>query len=142
MEAQLAGQAGGGGEGEVFILPTLRINGAQYRGKLAVGEVLRALCAGFEAGNRPPACDRVVDDACMVGGKGQAECAARGDGKTACVPTFAGYNCTCGSGFISHKEADGSETCLDINECLSISQLDPQCTCERCACKNLYGTYE
>lgn len=143
MEEQLAAQRGGGKEGgEVFILPTLRINGAQYRGKLAVGEVLRAICAGFQKDNRPPACDRVVDDTCMMGGKGYTDCAARKDGKTQCVPTFSGYNCTCGSGFISHAEPDGSETCLDINECLSISQLDPNCTCARCACKNTYGGYE
>jgi len=143
MEDQIAAQAGGGEEGgEVFILPTLRINGAQYRGKLAVGEVLRALCAGFEVGNRPSGCERVVDDACMVGGEGYADCSGRSDGKTQCVATFSGYSCTCGSGFISHAEPDGSETCLDINECLSISQLDPNCTCARCACKNTYGGYE
>ena len=142
MEEQLASQAGGGSEGEVFILPTLRINGAQYRGKLAVGEVLRALCAGFVEGNRPSACDRAIDDACMVGAKGFTECAARKDGKTQCVATFTGYSCTCGTGFISHHEADGSETCLDINECLSLAHLDPKCTCDRCACKNTYGGYE
>ena len=145
MEEQLAAQAGteGDTEGEVFILPTLKINGAQYRGKLAVVEVLRALCAGFEVGNRPAACDKAVDDACMVGAKGYVECAARReDGKTQCIPTFAGYECTCGQGFISHKEDDGSESCLDINECLSISQLDPNCTCDRCACQNTFGGYE
>ena len=142
LEAQLAAQAGGGAEGEVFILPTLRINGAQYRGKLGVGEVLRAICAGFDEGNRPAACDRVVDDACMAGGKGAAECAARGDGKTQCVPTFAGFNCTCGHGFLPRRDPGGGESCLDINECLSVSQLDPNCTCDRCACKNTYGGYE
>ena len=89
MEEQLTAQAGDGQEGEVFILPTLRING-----------------------------------------------------KTQCLATFSGFSCTCGQGFISHKEADGSETCLDINECLSITQLDPKCTCERCGCKNTYGGYE
>jgi PA domain len=142
MEEQLTAQAGDGQEGEVFILPTLRINGAQYRGKLAVGEVLRALCAGFEEGNRPGACDRAIDDACMPGGKGFNECSANKDGKTQCIATFSGFSCTCGQGFISHKEDDGSESCLDINECLSITQLDPKCTCERCGCKNTYGGYE
>lgn len=44
---------------QVFILPTIRINNAQYRGKLAVTEVLRAICAGFLEGNRPDACNRV-----------------------------------------------------------------------------------
>ena len=34
------------------------------------------------------------------------------------------------------------QTCLDINECLSISQLDPNCTCARCGCKNTYGGYQ
>lgn len=43
----------------MFILPTIRINQAQYRGKLAVTEVLRAICAGFVAGNQPQACNRV-----------------------------------------------------------------------------------
>jgi hypothetical protein len=109
MEDQVKSQAGGGKEGEVFILPTLRINGAQYRGKLAVVEVLRAICAGYADGNRPAACDRVVDDACMQGGKGWSECAGRRDGKTACVNTFNGWNCTCGKGFLPHQEADGSE---------------------------------
>lgn len=34
------------------------------------------------------------------------------------------------------------QACLDINECTSISQLDPACTCERCACNNTRGGYE
>lgn len=41
-----------------------------------------------------------------------------------------------------HLPIHAPQTCLDINECLSISQLDPKCTCERCACKNTYGGYE
>ena len=145
LEEQLAAQAGGGagGGGEVFILPTLRVNGAQYRGRLAVPDVLRAICAGFEAGNRPPACDRAGGDgACMEGGAGATACAARGDGKTACVSTYGGFECACGRGFLPHTEADGTETCLDVNECLSVTQLDPSCTCARCACKNTRGGYE
>ena len=144
MEAQMVAQKGeeAGAEGEVFILPTIRINGAQYRGRMATPDVLRALCAGFSEGNRPPACTKAADDACMEGGKGAAECGARTDGRTACVNTFAGYNCTCGRGFIPHAAPGGAETCLDINECLSVSQLDPNCTCARCACKNTYGGYE
>lgn len=142
LEEELVNQEGDSHEGEVFILPTIRINGAQYRGRLAAGEVLQAICAGFEDGNKPPACDRIVDDACMPGGKGATECASRSDGKTRCLATYAGYTCTCGNGFISHMGQDGSETCLDINECLSLSSLDPECTCERCACRNKYGGYE
>ena len=44
---------------QVFILPTIRINGAQYRGKLSTPEVLRAICAGFVQGNMPQACSKV-----------------------------------------------------------------------------------
>lgn len=44
---------------QVFILPTIRINGVQYRGKMATAEVLRAICAGFSAGNMPQACSKV-----------------------------------------------------------------------------------
>lgn len=144
MEKQLISQAGDDSEGEVFILPTLRINGAQYRGKLAVNEVLQAICAGFEKGNRPKSCDRALDEPCMIGGSGQLRCAANKDGKTQCVPALGvdGYICTCGQGFISQIAEDGSEICLDINECLSISDLHPNCTCDRCACKNIFGGYE
>ena len=142
MEEQLVAQRGDGGEGSVFILPTIKVNGVQYRGKMAMSDVLRAICAGFVEGNRPAACAKITDDVCMQGGRGYADCAARTDGKTLCINTFNGYNCTCGQGFISHTEPDGSEKCLDINECLSISQLDPNCTCPRCGCKNTFGGYE
>lgn len=142
LEEQLKAQHGEGGEGEVFILPTIRINGAQYRGKMAVTDVLRAICAGYVQGNQPNACSRVIDDLCMQGAEGFNDCSARKDGKTMCINTFSGYKCSCGHGFISHLETDGSETCLDINECLSISHLDPNCTCPRCGCKNTFGGYE
>lgn len=40
-------------------------------------------------------------------------CCNRKDGKTVCKDTFAGYVCTCGSGFISHTDAkNGSEVHL------------------------------
>ena len=228
---------------QVFILPTIRINGVQYRGKMATAEVLRAICAGFTAGNMPVACSKAMDDACMQGGKGAAECAARTDGKTQvrwggckgvemgdgmrgwageparpparpparwpqptsrpCFPstppptphtrarsastpsaattapaaTATSRTLTparaqrCVRGLGAHgaparlgcwlrrpgAAAQASsqqplpptrapclhmQTCLDINECLSITQLDPKCTCERCACKNTRGGYE
>ena len=69
----------------------------------------------------------------------------RTDGKTVCRDTFAGYTCECGSGFISHTDArTGKEECLDINECLATdpSQLSPDCSCDRCACQNVYGGYK
>ena len=48
------------------------------------------------------------------------------------------------SGFISHTDANGAETCLNINECLSTgaAQLDPACSCDRCACQDAPGGYK
>ena len=68
----------------------------------------------------------------------------RGDGKTKCSNTFSGYECVCGSGYISHTDDKGHEQCLNINECVSTeaAALDPKCTCERCACKDTKGGYE
>ena len=144
LEAEMARQRGGDGDGEVFILPTIRINRRQYRGKLAYDDVLRAICAGFTAGAQPPVCLAAAGDACRPGSPGAAACAARADGKTKCRNTASGYECTCGSGFISHVGGDGKEACLNINECVSASpaDLDPKCTCPRCACKDTYGGYE
>ena len=144
LDAEMARQRGGGDAGEVFILPTIRINQRQYRGKLAYDDVLRAICAGFADGAQPAACAAAAGDACRSGSAGAAACAANTDGKTACRNTATGYECACGSGFISHVGPGGSETCLNINECVSASpaDLDPKCTCDRCACKDTYGGYE
>jgi hypothetical protein len=71
-----------------------------------------------------------------------ARCRGPVNGKSVCKETFAGYYCTCGSGFISHTDpVTKNETCLDINECLSVSTLPKECTCPRCACVNSYGGY-
>ncbi len=64
-------------EGEVYILPTIRINTGQYRGKLSYYEVLRAICAGFNKHNEPAACNRVGEDDCRIGAAGQRDCASR-----------------------------------------------------------------
>lgn len=143
LDRQRRGEHGDAGVGEVSIVPTLRINGKQYRGRLAAGDVLRAVCAGFTAGARPAACDAPdAAGACSRGGAGERACAARADGRTRCVATHAGYNCTCGAGFLERTDERGATVCLDINECLSVSSLDANCTCPRCACKNTYGSYE
>ena len=63
--------------GEVYILPTIRINGGQYRGKLSYKEVLQAVCAGFNKNNEPAACNRVGEDDCRVDALGYQDCAAR-----------------------------------------------------------------
>jgi len=145
LDGEMVGQRGDDKEGEVYILPTIRINEGQYRGKLSYTEVLRALCAGFNKNDEPAACNRVGDADCRVGAPGDVDCSSRKDGKTVCKDTFAGYTCTCGSGFVSHKDPKSNEeVCLDINECLStdLGSLEPDCTCDRCACKNVYGGYE
>lgn len=145
LDKEMIGQRGDDKTGEVYILPTIRINGGQYRGKLSYTEVLRAVCAGFNKNNEPAACNKVGEDDCRVDALGYMDCKDRTDGMTVCRDTFAGYTCECGSGFISHKDAkSGKEECLDINECLATdpSQLSPDCSCERCACQNIYGGYK
>ena len=63
---------------QVYILPTIRINDGQYRGKLSYTEVLRAICAGFTKNAEPKVCMRVsVDDSCRDGSVGQTTCAIR-----------------------------------------------------------------
>lgn len=63
--------------GEVYILPTIKINNAQYRGKLSYTEVLRALCSGFNKNNEPAACNSVGEDDCRTGAHGDTDCRAR-----------------------------------------------------------------
>ena len=63
---------------QVYILPTIRINNGQYRGKLSYTEVLRAICAGFTKNAEPAACMRVaIDDSCRDGGAGATTCALK-----------------------------------------------------------------
>ena len=59
----------------MYILPTIRINNGQYRGKLSVTEVMRALCAAFVKGKEPPACLKVKEDECRPGSVGESYCA-------------------------------------------------------------------
>lgn len=64
-------------------------------------------------------------------------------GKTACIDTFIGFKCACGPGFYTHTNDQGDEECLDVNECWSAgTSLGHNCTCERCACHNTWGSYE
>lgn len=57
----------------------IRINGKQYRGSLQQYPVLRALCAGFPAGQEPPECNSaaVSEDECAPGGVGERACMSR-----------------------------------------------------------------
>lgn len=58
MEAERAAQADNDGVrgGEVVLLPTIVINGKEYRGRLDSGSILKGLCAGFAEGAEPPIC--------------------------------------------------------------------------------------
>ncbi|KAE8725635.1 Vacuolar-sorting receptor 1 [Hibiscus syriacus] len=49
-------QVGKGSRGDVTILPILVVNNRQYRGKLAKGAVLKAICSGFEETTGPAVC--------------------------------------------------------------------------------------
>lgn len=69
-------QRGEKDQGTVTIIPTIRINGNQYRGILKASSVLRAICSGFPLGQEPRVCIRewVSDDECKHGGIGHTTC--------------------------------------------------------------------
>jgi hypothetical protein len=99
---------GGGGASKVLLLPTVTINGAQYRGRLDPPSVLRGLCAGFSELAEPAEC--------LAGGLEANECEAADHGGcwandefSACVDTFRGRKCQCPYGF----KGDGF-TCTDV----------------------------
>jgi hypothetical protein len=159
LDAELKAQIGDGDEGEggkgggaattVAILPTVRVNGKQYRGALEPGPVLRAICAGFPGGTEPGVCNErwVSDDECAPGGEGDLACRSSSNataGRTRCVNTFSGYTCECGQGFMRVQDsATGEETCAELNECVAsqVWRSKPNCACERCACVNTVGGY-
>mmetsp|Transcript_30581 Transcript_30581/g.76515 ORF Transcript_30581/g.76515 Transcript_30581/m.76515 type:complete len:721 (+) Transcript_30581:167-2329(+) len=151
LEAEKDAQVGTDDVSEVSILPTIRINGKQYRGALRWDKVLRGLCSGFPKDQEPPVCNdpNVTPDECQTGNIGANECAANklveGDkrGKTKCVNTFDSYKCECGDGWVSRDMGGGETVCLDMNECryLSPQDLGDDCACERCACHNQPGDY-
>ena len=65
---------------QVYILPTIRINNGQYRGKLGYADVLKAVCAGFNHGLEPGVCSKLVSTNCRPGSQGDTECLARYSG--------------------------------------------------------------
>ncbi|EFJ42092.1 hypothetical protein VOLCADRAFT_119519 [Volvox carteri f. nagariensis] len=130
----------------VVIEPTIRINGAQYRGSLKAGAVLRALCAAFPTGHEPDICNEnwVSDDECAGPyGEGFIKCRVS-ESNSSCINTFQGYQCLCGSGFaLAVNPGAADEMCDDINEC-AISYAPYRqagCNCDRCACINSIGSY-
>ncbi|KAK4748073.1 hypothetical protein SAY87_014659 [Trapa incisa] len=112
-------QVGRGSRSDVTILPTLVINGVQYRGKLERTAVLKSLCAGFKETTEPAVC--------LSGDIETNECLERNGGcwqdaqsnVTACKDTFRGRVCECpvvegvqyhGNGYTS-CEAHGPGRC-------------------------------
>lgn len=143
LDSELAAQSGTGNEGGVAILPTIRINAAQYRGSLDVQSLTRALCSAFPLGQEPTVCteETVSENECKVGGEGWLQCNNGTNlvaGRTSCVNTFAGYSCECGLGYIRAVQ-NGTDMCVDINECLmtNIPLSQEDCSCSRCTCINL-----
>lgn len=69
-------QSGKGNQSSVHIIPTIRINGNQYRGILEASSVLRAICSGFPLGQEPHVCVRewVSEDECKRGEIGYLTC--------------------------------------------------------------------
>lgn len=60
----------------------------------------------------------------------------RTDGKTKCHRTIEGYECVCGDGYVPSDNGK----CVKLNQCTaSEDTLDPECTCDRCACQDLPG---
>lgn len=146
LEAEKAAQVGTDDVSEVSILPTVRINGGQYRGTLSKQHVMRAICSAFPENQEPQICNdetaTYAENECESGKVGDQTCKANTDGKTRCVNTFGSYYCDCGQGWVARQQ-DDQTICLDLNECkyLNPADLGADCNCERCACHNLKGGY-
>ncbi|CAN1288896.1 Vacuolar-sorting receptor 3 [Linum perenne] len=119
LKAEQDAQVGKGSRGDVTILPTLVVNNRQYRGKLAKGAVLKAICSGFEETTEPAVCltSDVESNECLEnnGGCWKDNVA----NITACKDTFRGRVCECplvdgvqfkGDGY-SHCEVSGPGRC-------------------------------
>lgn len=76
LDEELKAQTGSDTESTIAIMPTVRVNGKQYRGTLDGPSVLRAVCSGFPTGMEPTVCNEewVSDNECKVGGEGWNAC--------------------------------------------------------------------
>ncbi|CAH9116637.1 unnamed protein product [Cuscuta epithymum] len=88
-------QIGKGSRGDVTILPTLVVNNRQYRGKLAKGVVLKAICSVFEETAEPAVClnGDIETNECLDNNAGCWQDKAAN--VTACKDTFRGRVCEC-----------------------------------------------
>ena len=151
LEAQIAAQSppAGSSRRDIRLLPTILINGERYSGKIARGEVLTALCAGFDQASVPAMCSDagLMHAECVRGQQGDVTCAAdkEGDGKTACKETgsFPYYECACPEGSQSVVGHDGTEKCESVNMCAQAMHDMANCSCDRCVCTNLqHGKFQ
>jgi len=125
MEEQIIAQSppGDSTRSSVRILPTVVINNVQYRGKLARGEVLKAICAGFPNDLKPEMCSDsgLINDKCAQGADGWNVCTSdlNESGETTCSTTsaFPYYECVCPKGL--HSEFSDS---LNAWSCVSVQQ--------------------
>ena len=144
---------------DVVILPSIIIQGHQYRGALYAGSVLKALCAACykDYDNQPSICtcsnepdSQLLDciskngnDMCKKGKVGDVACSQMPNGITKCkegiFPLF--YTCGCEDGFELVTDKDGNQVCHDVNECKTKAQGIEDCTCDRCACHNSVGSF-
>mmetsp|Transcript_36321 Transcript_36321/g.43917 ORF Transcript_36321/g.43917 Transcript_36321/m.43917 type:complete len:698 (+) Transcript_36321:228-2321(+) len=138
LQKQIDAQVGEGDRSDVELLPSLIINNHQYRGKLEVRPVLKALCAGFQESTEPAVClaDDISENECVVGGVGYLECKASQLGKTKCQDTFRGWECVCPEGTFGYTNGDGESACADVNECKGHAMDLDTCNCDRCVCTN------
>ncbi|KAK9804303.1 hypothetical protein WJX72_005862 [[Myrmecia] bisecta] len=135
LEADYVAQGDDGwGQGKILLLPTVVINTKQYRGRLDVPSVMRAVCAGFSEATEPAVCmssNLNVND-CVE----DASSCWSSEGVSACVDTFRGHVCQCPAGW----RGDGTN-CEDIDECAEGSSgCDQICVNEpgsfHCECKD------
>lgn len=145
LEAQIELQSPplGSSRPNIRLLPTILINEERYSGKVARGEVLSALCAGFEEHSIPSMCSdaALMHAKCVRGQEGDTTCQAdlQGDGKTSCqeVSSFPYFECICPDGSQSVVGQNGKETCQAVNMCAQAMRTMPNCSCDRCVCTNL-----
>ncbi|CAL8466083.1 g5619 [Coccomyxa elongata] len=121
------------GNGKILLLPTIIVNKHQYRGRLDVSPVLRALCAGFSETTEPQVClaGSLQEDDCKFSTHNCWTSGTGNDAITACKDTFRGYVCQCPAGW----RGDGLK-CEDIDEC-----AEGTAQCQQ-TCKNNLGGYE
>ncbi|KGN52769.1 vacuolar-sorting receptor 4 isoform X2 [Cucumis sativus] len=95
LKEEQQAQIGKGSRGDVTILPTLVVNNRQYRGKLAKGAVLKAICAGFEEATEPSIClsSDIETNECLENNGGCWQ--DRAANLTACKDTYRGRVCEC-----------------------------------------------